>query len=147
MATKSASMSLAVIVFSISFLFFAPSRLVFSSENKIFLTSPTPSPSADHFEHGNRILPELKRFVAKCGENLSDHCGQEIRNDLLGIEDISGYCCKQLVKMGKVCHMGMVRLAATTSVNKEESSAIISNGARVYDKCAMLISIIASSPH
>lgn len=147
MATKSTNMSLVVIFFSFSFITFAPSRLVFAYENRIFLSSPTPSPSSVDHEYRDKLLPELKKFVAKCGENLSNYCGEEIRNDLLEIENISGYCCKQLVKIGKICHMGMVRLAATTSVNKEESSTIISNSARVYNKCARVINSIASSPH
>lgn len=147
MATKSTNMSLMVVFFSFSFLIFAPSRLVFSYENDMFLSSPTPSPSFDNSEYSDKLLPELKKFVAKCGENLSSYCGKEIRNDLLEIENISGYCCKQLVNMGKICHMGMVRLAAITSVNKEESSTIILNSARVYDKCTMVINSIASSPH
>ncbi|KAK1395370.1 hypothetical protein POM88_014426 [Heracleum sosnowskyi] len=144
MATKSTNMSLMVIFFSFSFLIFAPSQLVFSYENKNFLSAPTPSPSS---ENRDKLLPELKKFVAKCGEKLSNHCGEEIRNDLLEIENISGYCCKQLVEMGKICHLGMVRLAATTSVNKEEASTIVSNSARVYNKCARVINSIASSPH
>lgn len=141
MATQSANMSLMLIFFLFSFIIFAPSRLVLSYESRRLSTLPTVSSSSD------KLLPELKKFVAKCGENLSNHCGEEIRNDLLGIENMSGYCCKQLVKMGKICHMGMVRLAATTSVNKEESSTIISNSARVYNKCDRVINIIASSPH
>lgn len=140
MATQSANMSLMLIFFSFSFIIFAPSRLVFSYENRILSTSLTQSPSSD------KLLPELNKFVGKCGENLSKHCGEEIRNDLLEIENMSGYCCKQLVQMGKICHMGMVRLAAT-SVNKEESSTIISNSARVYNKCSRVINTIASSPH
>lgn len=147
MATKSTNMSLVVTFFSLSFIIFAPSRLVLSYENKILLSSPTPlSPSENH-QYSDKLLPELKKFVAKCRESLSNHCGKEIRNDLLEIENMSAYCCKQLVQMGKICHMGMVRLAATTSVNKEESSTIIRNSARVYDKCARIINSIASSPH
>ncbi|XP_074347126.1 protein DOWN-REGULATED IN DIF1 11-like [Apium graveolens] len=141
MAAQSAKISLMVIIFSFSFIIFAPSRLVFSYENRVLSTSPTPSPSSD------KLLLELKKFVAKCVGNLSKNCGEEIRNDLLEIENMSAYCCKQLVQMGKICHMGMVGLAATTSVNKEESSTISSNSARVYNKCERIINIIASSPH
>lgn len=139
MAAKSTNLSTMVIFFAICILTLTPSPLVFSFENE-YISSPTESPSS-----ADMLSIEFERFVTKCGENLSNNCGREIRNDLLGIAEVSGYCCGQLVEMGLICHKGMVRLASSITDNEKEASTITSNSARVYNRCAKIISSSAPS--
>lgn len=44
--------------------------------------------------------------MPKCGKNMSNHGGKEIRNDLFEIRHVSGNCREELVKMGWICRKG-----------------------------------------
>lgn len=143
MAAKSTSLSTMVFFFTFCILTLAPVSLVSSLENE-FILPPTSSTSSDA---NANLSSEFVRFVANCGENLTNSCGREIRNDLLGTAEVSGSCCGELVKMGWICHKGMVRLATSVMDNKDEASTFSSNSARVYFRCAKIVSSLAPSPN
>ncbi|KAK1366879.1 hypothetical protein POM88_042440 [Heracleum sosnowskyi] len=139
MAAKSTNLSTMVFLFTLCILTLAPASLVSSLENEHILP-PTSSSDAN-------LSSEFVRFVANCGENLTNSCGREIRNDLLGIAEVSGFCCGELVKMGWICHKGMVRLATSVMDNKDEASTFTSNSDRVYFRCAKIVNSLAPSPN
>ena len=137
MATNSTFLSTMVIFFAFTFLLFAPSH-----QNEVTLSSsPSRSPNADP-------SVELRKFVAKCGANLSSNCGKEIRNALLEIENVSGNCCGELVKMGLFCHKAMTRLALEQPplFNEEQTATVMSNTMSVYNRCAKTVNNIVPSP-
>lgn len=86
-----------------------------------YISPPSLSPSFNNYDCNYKLSPVIRKLVAKCGETLSNNCGKEIRNDLLGIGHVSGNYCEKLVKMGWIFHKVMARLAVSTMDNKKEA--------------------------
>lgn len=80
--------------------------------------------------------PENPTFFTKCMEQIGYDCGEEVVNNLTRDETLSNQCCEKLVKMGKKCHINMVKsLLRTPEMKNFDPIHLLSKSKRTFDQC------------
>jgi len=76
------------------------------------------------------------KFLEACSEKPSSKCGNEVFKNMLNeTMPITEECCRDILKMGKDCHLGLVKLIFATYEYKNIASKGIPKSKQTWNEC------------
>ncbi|CAN8270106.1 unnamed protein product [Cochlearia groenlandica] len=123
-----------------------------NSELDIYFETPDESPYADSpatkydEELMDRYTEKQLIFIEKCIQKTNNKCGDEVFKDMLNDEKVSDECCLYLLKLGKDCHVGMVRVIFSTYEYKHLASKAIPKSKETWNSCVRRVGNKISVP-
>lgn len=103
----------------------------YSSEPYIEPVDPPESPEE---------AAERDYLLRKCADKLNHDCGEAIFTNIFqnASNVFTDDCCRNLVSIGKDCHIRMVRYIAGREEYKANASITVPKGQQVWNKCALV---------
>ena len=81
------------------------------------------------------LSPELRKHLEACGKVLTQKCGIEVYNSVLGSAKIDHYCCKKLIQMGEVCNDELATALGLFDKYKHAKIVILLKSRRKFNQC------------
>ncbi|EOA14927.1 hypothetical protein CARUB_v10028270mg [Capsella rubella] len=96
---------------------------------------------AHHYSH------EQLEFLAACGKKQNTKCGDEVfKNMLVDTPQITDECCRDILKIGKDCHLGLVKIIFTTYEYKSYASKGIPKSKQTWNDCVRRVGSNIGAP-
>ncbi|XP_054815090.1 protein DOWN-REGULATED IN DIF1 11-like [Prosopis cineraria] len=97
---------------------------------------------------GHELPPEPYKgyydWLGKCGEKLTDKCGQQVVDFLFYKRTLVSYvCCDKLVKMGKKCHRELAKTLARSQDFKNHKAQILRRSKKAWEQCSFIEKCVA----
>ncbi|XP_002882760.2 uncharacterized protein LOC9318826 [Arabidopsis lyrata subsp. lyrata] len=96
---------------------------------------------AHHYSH------KQLDFLQACAEKPSVKCGDEVFKNMLDeTTPITDECCRDILKMGKDCHLGLVKIIFATYEYKNIASKGIPNSKQTWNDCVRRVGSKIGAP-
>ncbi|CAK9135087.1 unnamed protein product [Ilex paraguariensis] len=111
------------------------------------MAAPLPEPS-DFYADSPLPSPKGVAYLETCVKKLTEKCGNEVFSGVFVNTPVTKECCKNLEKMGKLCHLKIVStllnvpLVQATSTEKSE---ILSKSDYVWSQCVSVGHVIGAA--
>ncbi|CAN8321617.1 unnamed protein product [Cochlearia groenlandica] len=87
------------------------------------------------------------RFLQDCTAKLTSDCGMEITKGLIKDDDtVSEDCCKDILKMGRECHQGLMNFVFSTYELKDLANEILPRSKKIWNQCVVTIGASIGAP-
>ncbi|VVB00387.1 unnamed protein product [Arabis nemorensis] len=93
-----------------------------------------PAAVYDH-ELLSHMTTQRVRFLQDCSDKLSSKCGIEMTEGLVNDKAVSEECCKDILKIGRECHEGLMNLVFSTYELKDIANEILPRSKRIWNQC------------
>ncbi|AEE32170.1 ECA1 gametogenesis family protein (DUF784) [Arabidopsis thaliana] len=126
-----------------------------SSKFDIYVEAPGEAP----FEEADSPAMEYDRelahhyshkqldFLEACSEKPSSKCGNEVFKNMLDeTVPITDECCRDILKIGKDCHLGLVKLIFATYEYKNKASKGIPKSKQTWNECVFRVGSKIGAP-
>ncbi|KAF8085256.1 hypothetical protein N665_0674s0021 [Sinapis alba] len=121
----------------------------------IYVESPDESPfEADSLtmeynrKLGSHYSDKQFNFVQICLQNMNSDCGDNIFRNMLDntTTQLTNECCRDLLKMGKDCHMGVAQIISSNTEYINIASKAIPKSKHTWKDCVRRVGSYIGSP-
>ncbi|KAL1199663.1 Protein DOWN-REGULATED IN DIF1 11 [Cardamine amara subsp. amara] len=111
------------------------------SEFDIHVEAPEPyiadSPEAKYdVVHAPHYSQKQLKFLEDCAQKSTTKCGVEVFENMVDeTTHVTNECCRELLKLGKDCHLGLVQIIFATYEYKNIASKAIPESKHTWNTC------------